>query len=76
MMGRRVWEGKREGQFVLEILSPVLIHWANRILVAFSLWYLLRTSVTVFENLSFSSQLGVFVGFFPLFIQCLLEENL
>lgn len=55
---------------------PSADHWANRILVAFSLWYLLRTSVTGFENLSFSSQLGVFVGFFPLFIQCLLEESL
>lgn len=64
MMGRRVWEGKREELFGLEILSAALIHWANRILVAFFLRYLLWASVTVFENLSFSSELVFLLVFF------------
>lgn len=59
-MGRGVWEGKGEEEVGLEILSAALIHWANRISVAFFLQYLLCTSVTVFENLSFSSELGIY----------------
>lgn len=60
VMGRGVWEGKGAEEVGLEILSTALIHRANRISVAFFLWYLLWVSVTVFENLSFSSELGVF----------------
>lgn len=59
-MGRGVWEGKGEEEVGLEILSAALIHWANRISVAFFFQYLLWASVTVFENLSFSSELGIF----------------
>lgn len=71
VMGRGVWEGKGAEEVGLEILSAALIHWANRISVAFFLWYLLWASVTVFENLSFSSELGVFfLVLFFLFIQC------
>lgn len=77
LMGRGVWEREREGCFGLEILFAALIHQANRILVAFLLRYLLGESVTVFEKLSFSSELGLccflcffgvgwFVGFFLL----------
>lgn len=58
-MRRRVWEGKREEQFGLEILSTPLIHWANRIVVVFALQYLLWASVSGFENLSLSSAWGL-----------------
>lgn len=66
VMGRGVWEGEKEGCFGLEILFAALIHRANRILVAFLLRYLLGASVTVFENLSFSSELGWCFLFFLL----------